>query len=543
MMPVVRTLWQRISEDRAYRRWLINHGTIEENPKRRYRSEIGTFALKPLISIVLPVYNVEESLLRKCVASVTSQIYPHWELCIADDASTTPYVRPLLEGLAAGDDRIKVVFREVNGHISAASNTALDQVTGEFVVLLDHDDELSPDALFWVAAEINACPDTMMIYSDEDLIDPAGRRSGPKFKPDFSRDLFYSINLVTHLSAYRTEVLRDIGGFRAGFEGSQDYDLALRVIEQIREDQIRHIPRILYHWRKTPGSLAHDLEAKPYAHQRARAAIREHLERIGKQAEVCETGYLHRVRYRLPEPQPPVRIIVKTGSEADIRASVDLIRSKTAYEALDIVAAPARVDLSAAANLNELALSGSTDLICFIDAELEPLSPAWLTEMTAFAVQTEIGAVGAKLLYSNNTIAGNGCIIGAGDLVAQAHEGFLKDAPSNLSRNRLASNYSAVTVECMLIRRSVFEALGGFDAEDLPGALFDVDLCLRIGETGLRIVVTPFAELRWRRSRGKTERSLGEENYFRGRWERVLRRDPFYNPNLSRADARFFIDA
>ena len=241
-------LYRKRREGRAYERFvLIEHSTV---------ADTINFIKGPLISVILPVYNVDEKWLRKCIDSVCKQSSRNWELCIADDASTAKHIRPLLEEYASKDPRIKVVFRETNGHISAASNSALELASGEFCLLLDHDDELSPDALFWVATEIDEHPDVAMIYSDEDLIDENGKRTAPKFKPDFCRDLLYSLNLVTHLSAYRTEILRAIGGFRVGIEGSQDYDLALRVVERIAETQIRHIPRILYHWRAIPGSVA-----------------------------------------------------------------------------------------------------------------------------------------------------------------------------------------------------------------------------------------------------------------------------------------------
>ncbi|MCA1625074.1 MAG: glycosyltransferase [Acidobacteria bacterium] len=294
-------LYRKRREEKVYLKWIRKFDTLTDGDREQIRQKIRGFKLKPLISVVMPIYNIEEKWLRLCIESVIKQLYGNWELCIADDHSPSPHVRKVLEEYAAKDKRIKVIFRAENGHISAASNSALELATGEFVALLDHDDELAEHALFYVAEEINRFPETEMIYSDEDMIGENGRRYEPKFKPDWSRDLFYSLNLITHLSVYRTEVLQRIGGFRAGLEGSQDYDLALRVIEQIPENHIRHIPKILYHWRAIRGSVAYSSEEKPYAHERAREAIRQHLERSEKKAIVRQTVYnLHRVQYELP---------------------------------------------------------------------------------------------------------------------------------------------------------------------------------------------------------------------------------------------------
>jgi O-antigen biosynthesis protein len=265
----LREIARRRREERNYRRW-IDINQITEKTRAEIRNQIAAFAHKPLISIILPVYSVEEKWLRLCIESVLRQLYENWELCIADDKSPGAHVRRILEEYAARDNRVKVVFRETNGHISAASNSALELAAGEFCLLLDHDDELTEDALFYVAKELNEFPETAFVYSDEDMIDERGQRFYPKFKPDFSRDFFYSLNLITHLSAYRTEILRKIGGFRVGLEGSQDYDLALRFIEETGENRVRHIPKILYHWRAITGSVALSSDEKPYAHERAR---------------------------------------------------------------------------------------------------------------------------------------------------------------------------------------------------------------------------------------------------------------------------------
>lgn len=554
--PVAETALRAARERRAYQRWIRKHGSITQADRDELTARIAEFGHKPLISVILPVFNTDEVLLRKCVGSVINQIYDNWEICIADDASTEPYIRPLLAELSE-DKRIKIVFRESNGHISAASNSALEMATGEFCVLLDHDDELSEDALFWVAHVLKGHPGTMIIYSDEDLIDEDGRRSSPKFKPAFSRDLLLGINLVTHLSAYRTFLLKEIGGFRIGFEGSQDYDLALRVVERLKDGQIRHIPKILYHWRVTAGSLARDLESKPYAHETARRAIREYLERTGKKAQVVETGYLHRVRYSLPEPLPPVSLILSGHREARADEWAGIVRDRTDYSNLEIIEVGDRAvkagdkgeakcvgsTLNWTSRLNAAAADSAGGLFCFLDSGIRPLSSDWLRELVSFAIQPEIGVVGPRLLHPNNTIAGTGLLIGVGGIVAATHDGFLRNSPGNMSRNRLISNISAVSSSCMIMRREIFDSVGGFDEEYLSGALYGAELCLRVREQGFRVTVTPFAELKFQLGQTR-DYFVGRErdgDRFLKRWKAYVDNDPFLNPNLSKVSPDFSI--
>ncbi len=555
------------TEAKKYQKWLKAH-ELTENKRAEIRAQISKFQHKPKISVVLPVYDVAEKWLRLCIESVLNQLYENWELCIADDASPSAHIRKILQEYAAKDERIKTIFRAENGHISAASNSALELATGEFCVLLDHDDELAEDALFWVAKEINDFPETQMIYSDEDLIDEKGKRYAPKFKPDFSRDLLYSLNLITHLSAYKTDILRKIGGFRIGAEGSQDYDLALRVIEEISEKQIRHIPRILYHWRVIRGSVAYSLDEKPYAHSRAREAIGAHLERTGKRAHVSEAIInLHRVQYELPANLPKVSLILSADSEESVR---DFI-GQTDYENLEIVLiskaetralarvrssgfdtlAHARVSAfvaesqSKAETLNLAIAQTSGEILCFADANLKPLAEDWLKELVGFALQTEIGAVGAKILDADETVLHGGFVIGTREIVSASHRGFSRDADGNFLRLQMVNNFSAVAVSCLCVRKNLFETVGGFDAENLPNRFFDADFCLKLRERNYRIVFTPYAEL----IKINTNKRLNlEENstdlereYFAEKWREIIKCDPFYNPNLSKRDASFSI--
>jgi glycosyltransferase involved in cell wall biosynthesis len=530
----------KLREARKYRKWIREFDTLTDEDRREMRRKIESFSHKPLISVILPVYNIEEKWLRLCVESVLKQLYANWEFCIADDCSPSPHVRKILEEYAARDARIKVVFREKNGHISAASNSALALATGEFSVLLDHDDELSEHALYFVAEELNRFPETAMIYSDEDLIDPCGRRYEPKFKPDWSRDFIYSLNLITHLSAYRTEILRQIGGFKIGAEGSQDYDLALRVTERISPEQIRHIPQILYHWRAIPGSVALSGDEKPYAAERAREAIRAHLERTGKKAQVSRTFYnLHRVRYDLPAALPKISLITTA-------ANVENIRAQTDYENLEILPAETISGKSKAGIFNRLAAKASGEILVFLDGDFTAQNSEWLKETAGFALQKEIGGVGLKIFNRDGTIRHAGIVLGIGGFLGFAHRGLPKNSAGYLQRAQLVNNFSAVA-NALAARREVFESLEGFDAENFPNGLFEVDFCLRLRqqEKNPRVVLTPYAEI-LQLSDSSTERILNqkeapERENFRTRWKDLIENDPFYNSNLSLENEQFQI--
>jgi O-antigen biosynthesis protein len=540
LINLLETKLHSLKENRKYQKWVRDFDTLSAEDRAEIRQKIEGFSHRPLISVILPVYNIEEKWLRLCVESVRKQLYANWELCIADDCSPSSHVRQILEEYAAQDERIKTVFRAKNGHISAASNSALELATGEFSVLLDHDDELSEHALYYVVEELNRFPETAMIYSDEDLIDARSRRYEPKFKPDWSPDFIYSLNLITHLSAYRTEILRKIGGFRLGAEGSQDYDLALRVTEQISDNQIRHIPQILYHWRAIEGSVALSGDEKPYAHERAREAIRAHLARAGKQATVSRTFHnLHRVSYDLPERLPKVSLIIiaKDGK------TLTNLAAKTDYENLELLSEniPGQ---SSAAVFNQLAEKADGEILVFLDSDFQLQNDGWLKEIIGFALQKEIGAVGAKIFNPDETIRHAGVVLGMNDLIGFAHRGLPKGNAGYLQRAQLVNNFSAVA-NVLAMRREVFESLEGFDAENFPNGLFDVDFCLRLGEKNLRVVLTPYAELR-QFSESSTEKILkrkdaAEIENFKTRWKDLIANDPFYNPNLSLENERFEI--
>ena len=551
----------------AYPDWVRQYATTTAAELAAMAEECKRFVRQPTISFITPVYNTPEPFLRAMIESVLRQPYARWELCLADDASTAAHVRTVLEEYRARDPRIKVAYREKNGHISAASNTALTLATGEFVALLDHDDELAPDALYWELKELNDHPHAALTYSDEDKLDFEGQPATPYFKCDWNYDLFLSHNLITHLGVYRADIVRAIGGFREGFEGAQDYDLALRFIERIRPEQIRHIPRALYHWRMLRGSTAIGAGEKDYAAGRARLAIQEHLDRIGvaATAETIPELAVQRVRYAIAEPHPLASILIPTrNGEKLVRQAVESIRAKTTYAPYEIVLVDnGSDDKSALAYFDSLARAGTIRLLrdpepfnfsrinnyaareahgeylVFLNNDVEVITPEWLTEMVSHAQRPGIGAVGAKLWYPDDTIQHAGLVLVAG-LAGHAHLGRKRGDHGYFSRASLIQSLSAVTAACLCVRRRVFEEVAGFD-ESLAVAFNDVDLCLKIQAAGHRNLYTPYAELYHHESasRGyedtpeKMRRFQQEADILRARWMPVLMNDPYYNPNLT----------
>jgi hypothetical protein len=354
--------------------------------------------------------------------------------------------------------------------------------------------------------------------------------------------------------------MRKIGGFRTGFEGSQDYDLALRIVEEISETQIRHIPRVLYHWRAIAGSVAFSSDEKPYAHDRARIAIREHLQRSGNAASVTATHYnLHRVQYPIAEPEPSVYVIIDGPmSEEYLRKLIDA----TQYSSFEIVVIdPTRsisgeklqnvrtlksLAVSRAARLNDAVTGTESDVIIFLAGGVLPfpdngLGSDWMLELVSFASHEEIGTVGGKILDRDQNVFAGGVIIGAGDGVAPAHRGFPRDVAGNMGRNQVTGNFSAVSEYCMAVSRDDFQAAGGFDADNFPDALFAADLCLKLRAKGKRIVLTPYAEMVAATAIFETKPTNSEAETFRKKWPQYFAADPFYNPNLSKRDGTFSI--
>ena len=484
----------RLLDRDNYSEWIRNFDRLTDVSRAIMRQRIDAFANKPLISIIMPVYNSNPKWLREAIASVRNQIYPHWELCIADDSSTDPGIRSILERYALKDERIRVVFRSQNGHICAASNSALELATGEWSTLLDHDDLLSEHALFWVVNTINQHSMARLIYSDEDKLDASGQRHGPYFKCDWNIDLFFSQNMISHLGVYRTDLLKKIG-FREGFEGSQDYDIALRYIEFIEPEQIYHIPRVLYHWRVHPDSTAQKTDNKPYAMTSARKALNEYFQRQKISAKVEIESFGYRVRYALPKTPPKVSlIIISEDNPQQTKQCIAGIFAKTSYPDFEVLMAsnsadhsetlkyiedlqsgarikplPAEPGLSYA-QLNNLGVRlAQGRMVCLFNSNLEVISPDWLREMVSIALQPGVGAVGPKLYYPNDRIQQFGMILGLrGNIAGFAHKGIPKNNLGYGGRAALISGFSALTGDCLIVRKEIYQELGGLNQSTCP---------------------------------------------------------------------------
>jgi len=549
-----------------YNLWIEQFDTLSEQASAALARQIGMLGTKPLVSVLMPVFNPNLTWLAEAIDSVRNQIYSHWQLCIADDASTAHGVAALLRTYAAMDSRIVVLRRRENGHISACSNSALALATGSWIALLDHDDLLSADALARMVLAIDAHPEVRLLYSDEDKIDEAGRRSDPYFKCDWNADLFYSQNMISHLGVYDAALVREVGGFREGYEGSQDYDLALRCVERLEPRQIHHIPRVLYHWRIHEQSTANGLAAKPYAVVAGERALNDHFRRTGvaAKATAVEAGY--RVRYQITN-FPLVSLIIPThNAVALLRQCVESVVALTSYPRYEILIVDNRSDdPEALAYLRELGKrpnvrvlrddrpfnysamnnaavrSANGTVIALLNNDVEVLNGDWLSEMVSHAMRSGVGAVGAKLLYSDQTIQHAGIVLGVHGIAGHAHRFVARSSAGYCGRAALVQSFSAVTGACLVVRKELYERVGGLDEQVLAVACNDVDFCLRLTKAGYRTVWTPYAELYHYESatRGldttpeQLARSARENAYMRQQWDGLLTADPFYNPNLS----------
>ena len=564
-------LYGAIKIEAEYLKWIRKYDIFTENRKSEIQAACKKLRKKPLISVLLPSYNPDLQFFREAIDSVLDQVYENWELCIADDHSTDPEVRKILEDYLKKNRRIKAVFREKKGHISECGNSALALAEGEYTALLDHDDVLHPEALFWVAKQINETPDAVLIYTDEDKLDGNGVRRNPYFKPDFNYELFLSQNQICHLGVYKTRVIKDLKGFRKGLEGAQDWDMALRVLETCGSEKIRHIPRILYHWRISKNSTANGIQAKPYAVKAQVHALTDHLNRLkidGTEPSVEKTPYGFRVNFPVPCPKPLVSILIPTKNGLNLlKNCIDSIIEKTTYGRYEILIIDNGSDeeetLQYLANLaethqniivnrderefnfsalnNKAAELANGEYLCFLNNDITIITPRWLDEMVALAGRRDVGAVGAKLYYPDNTIQHAGVILGICGVAGHILKGLDKSDPGYFNRAFLRQELSCVTAACLVVRKEVFFKVGGFDEERLAVAFNDVDLCLKIRQQGYRNIWTPYAEFYHHESatRGfednpeKQARFSKEVVFMKEKWKGRLTRDPFFNPNLS----------
>jgi glycosyltransferase involved in cell wall biosynthesis/2-polyprenyl-3-methyl-5-hydroxy-6-metoxy-1,4-benzoquinol methylase len=541
--------------NRQYQVWLEHH-QLKPADIERMRAALETFTHIPLISIVIPVYNTEEVWLRRAIESVQAQVCQNWEICMVNDASTKSHIMPILDGYAASDPRIRVKHLSKRTGITGASYEALAMARGEFVGLLDHDDELTPDALWEITSWLNRIPDLDLLYSDEDKLTTDGARVDPFFKPDWSPDLLLSMNYITHFAVFRRGVLESIGGFKSEYEGAQDHDLLLRFTEQT--NRIVHIPKILYHWRMGHSSSASSASAKPFASESGRRAIEDALQRRGYQAsvEILSSGR-YRTRYKIQKPSL-VSIIIPTKDQLRLlRQCLVSIEEKTSYHPYEIIIIdnngrdpetiqyldalsdqhrvlhyPQPFNFSAINNFGADQAKG--EYLLFLNDDTQVIDGEWLAALVEQAQRPEVGAVGAKLLYPDNRIQHGGVILGIFGGAGHAFRNLPDNRTAYFGLADLARNCSAVTAACMMVSRKLFMEIGGFD-EQLKVVYNDVDLCLRMRQRGYLILYTPFAVLYHFESatRGRL-RPVREEELFCRRWDDVIRLgDPYYNPSLT----------
>ena len=532
------------------------------------RRQVEGLAYRPTISIITPVFNTDPRWLRLCVESVQRQGYPHWEHCLADDGSTKSETLTALRALAQSDSRLKVVYLPANAGISAASNAALASASGEFVALLDHDDELAPDALLEVVQALNASPETDFVYTDEDKLEFDGTHVTPYFKPGWSPEHLGSTMYIGHLTVYRRSLVEEVGGFRPGFDGAQDYDLALRVTE--RTTRVRHVPRVLYHWRKIKGSAALERDAKGWGLNAARRALADHVSRLTTSATVEDQpgGGFWRIRHEIAG-EPLVTVIIPTdGRLAQTPAGTrDLllhclrsIIERTTYRnyellvvdngrvSADVVALLGHVrhrrltyespgPFNFASKINFAVRHATGQHLLLLNDDTEIITGEWMSAMLEFSQQPAIGVVGAKLFYPDGALQHVGVIMGIGGGASHVLAGHPGSSPGYFGSAIVVRNYSAVTGACCMTRRTVFDEVGGFD-ERFALDFNDVDYCLRVRERGYRVVSTPFAQLyHFEGATFGSRQHIVNPDEIRAlseRWGHVIADDPYYNPNLTR---------
>lgn len=555
-----------------YQEWIARYDTLDEPERFAIRERIKGFARRPRFSILLTTYDSPLEDLELAIDSVGQQLYPDWELCIADDASPNSEVRALLARHAGQDARIRLTLRSAKGGIAACTNSALAMATGEFVASLDHDDVLSEQALFRFAEAVNAHADVAILYSDEDKLDAQGLRHAPHFKPDWNPEWIKTTNYVLHLCAIDISLVHAIGGFRAGIDGAQDWDLLLRVAERCDPERIVHVPRVLYHWRVRTGSTAAGVSQKAAVEAAQRRVIEDMLERRGTPARIETTLGGWWLRYAIPEPAPRVSIVIPTRDRGRLlRRCVTSIVERTTYTHYELVLVDhATVEPAARALFAELAASPCAtvvhyagpfkysaecnigvraargSIIVLLNNDVEVVSPGWLDELVGHALQPDVGMVGALLLYPNDTIQHAGVIFGVNGIADRPYLGYRRGHAGVVGRSLAAQDVSGLVTACAAIRRDVFDSVGGFD-ESLVVAYNDLDLCLRLSARGYRNVWTPHAELvhgesvsrGYENSRSEQERIRGEEARFRAKWGQRIATDPCYNPNLARRGRLF----
>lgn len=530
--------------------------------------EIEVFDYNPLISICIPVYNVERKYLSECLDSILNQTYQNFEICLSNDCSTLKETLDTLDEYERKDSRIKVHHRSENGHISRATNDALAIAKGEFIGLMDNDDLLTKNALYECVKVLNENPELDFIYSDEDKMDMEGNRRDPHFKSDFAPDSILGSNYICHFEIMRKSIVDEIGGFRVGLEGAQDYDIFLRFFEKTTIEKIYHIPKVLYHWRMIEGSTAAEIDNKGYAIEKGRKAVADALKRRGVNAEVKvhpKVPY-YIVEYKY-EKAPLISIIIPTKDYAEITEQcLKSLYEKTTYPNFEVIlmnnnsekaetfalfdkyknkysnfkVIDANYEFNYSKINNQGVKQANGEYIVLLNNDTEIITPNWLELMVGYAMQPHIGAVGTKLLYPDNTVQHAGVILGIGGIAQHAFIGCSKDDPGFYGRLSVPFNYSAVTAACLMVAKDKFNEVDGLE-ETLQVAFNDIDFNLKLLEKGYYNVCLNNVELYHHesKSRGldttseKYKRFVSEHDYMKDRWGNMLYNDKFYNPNLS----------
>lgn len=556
----------------AYEKWIQNN-SINKRHYEFMERDISNFTYTPTISILMPIWNVEEIWLEKAIQSVINQSYKNWELCMVDDKSTKSYIRPYLEKVAKEEERVKIKFREENGNISACTNTAFEISTGEYILLMDNDDELTPNALYEIAKCLQNENRPDIIYSDDDKIDENGHRYAPQFKPDWSPELLLSFMYFSHIFCFSRKTYSEVGGCRIGFEGCQDYDLALRMTELT--NNIKHIDKVLYHWRSIEGSTAQDGNAKPEAFERGIRAVQEALERRGIDGKVIRPDYAIQSNLGIfsidfPNDGPEVSIVIPTKNQKELlKRCVDSIVNKTTYKNYKIVIINNDSDEEemikylaelrsqhtvldihnrnnkfSYAYINNQAVSMiESEYVLLLNNDTEVISNNWLSNMMGYGKIDDIGIVGARLLFPDNRVQHAGVVLGLyNGMVAPAFKLLPDYNLGYFNFAKVSRNYSCVTAACMLIKRDLFNKLNGFDEEKFAVAYNDVDLCIRCLNSGKRIVYAPEAELYHYEgaTRGFVD-NIDEILNYKSLYGNYV--DKYYNKNLSLYDEQFNISS
>jgi glycosyltransferase involved in cell wall biosynthesis/SAM-dependent methyltransferase len=541
------------------------------------KAEIEAMAIKPVFSILVPIYNTDPEYLLPMIESVKNQIYPHWQLCLVDDCSPKSYLKRILEHEALQDERISIQLNDVNQGISVTTNDALEMAKGDYIALLDHDDELSINALYENAKVINKQPDIGLIYSDEDKMDMQGNRLEPFFKPDYSPDLLDTNNYICHFTVIKKSIADEIGGFREGLDGSQDHDIILRAANA--SENVVHIPKILYHWRKVPGSTAVLYDSKSYAWEAGRKAVEDTLAKMedGVRVEFGTLKGTYRV-FREIKGEPLVSIIIPFKDKPELLdACINSILQRSSYSNFEIVGVSNNseekitfermehftqvdsrvrfVERNVPFNFSEVCNYGAKqsrgEYLVLLNNDIEIISPDWIERMLEHAQRPSVGAVGGKLLYPDGRIQHAGIVVGMVGAAGHPHKFFPDNHIGYHGRLHMVYNVSAVTGAMMMMSAAKFEQVGGLDADNLAVAYNDVDICLKLMDAGYMNLFTPHAKATHHESisRGyedtdeKMQRLLKEQSFFLNKWAAFLNKgDPYYNPNLSLKNERFSLN-